>query len=95
MQQQLSEDLVAAEISDESRLPSYDVGPASLPLDQLGDRGTLYNFAGEPVSLEESYAPFIKEMKNSLATPLVMNAVNQYGQTAIAASPKGASAPHA
>jgi len=50
-------------------------------IDQLGNRGNVYDYNGNQVSLEDSYAPFIQSMK--LASPdkkLVMNAVSQYGQ---------------
>lgn len=56
-------------------------------IDQLGDRGPLYNYAGQPVSLPDTYSPFIREAKKSLQTHLVMNAVNQYGQAQIATAP--------
>ncbi|NDV57493.1 glycoside hydrolase family 66 protein [Bacteroides sp. 519] len=50
-------------------------------IDQLGNRGTLYDYNGEPVKLDEVYGSFIAAMKQ--ANPdkrLVMNAVSQYGQ---------------
>lgn len=50
-------------------------------IDQLGDRGTVYDYNGEVVKLDETYRSFIAAMKQ--ANPdksLVMNAVNQYGQ---------------
>lgn len=50
-------------------------------IDQLGDRGTVYNYNGEAVKLDETYKSFIAAMKQ--ANPgkrLVMNAVSQYGQ---------------
>lgn len=56
-------------------------------IDQLGDRGTLYNYSGQKVSLPDTYLQFIQQTKNSLNTSLVMNSVNQYGQSDIAASP--------
>ncbi len=54
-------------------------------IDQLGNRGTLYDYDGQPVELDESYQGFITAMKE--ANPdkrLVMNAVSQYGQSYIA-----------
>lgn len=54
-------------------------------IDQLGNRGTLYNYDGNEVKLNESYKPFIDAMK--LAEPnkrLVMNAVSGYAQDHIA-----------
>ncbi|MDR1718469.1 MAG: glycoside hydrolase family 66 protein [Prevotella sp.] len=50
-------------------------------IDQLGNRGTVYDYTGNAVKLEETYKPFISAMKQ--ANPdkrLVMNAVSQYGQ---------------
>lgn len=50
-------------------------------IDQLGNRGTVYDYSGNEVNLENSYASFIPAMK--VASPdkrLVMNAVSQYGQ---------------
>jgi dextranase len=57
-------------------------------VDQLGDRGTLYNFPGTNVSMASTFNPFLQSMK--AASPnksLVMNAVNQYGQQGIAQAP--------
>ncbi|WP_374163290.1 glycoside hydrolase family 66 protein [Arcticibacter sp. MXS-1] len=50
-------------------------------IDQLGNRGTVYNYNGEAVNPGEAFMPFIASMKQ--ANPdkrLVMNAVGQYGQ---------------
>lgn len=57
-------------------------------IDQLGDRGNLYDYNGSSVNLSTTFGPFIQAMKS--ASPdkkLVFNAVNQYGQTSIAQSP--------
>ena len=56
-------------------------------IDQLGDRGRLYNYAGEEILLPDTFAPFIHKVKESLGGSVVMNAVNQYGGGQIAASP--------
>ncbi len=56
-------------------------------IDQLGDRGTLYDFNGNKVDLYNSYTAFIKQIKEKLQIKLVMNAVNQYGDIAIGGSP--------
>ncbi|NDV68532.1 glycoside hydrolase family 66 protein [Dysgonomonas sp. 25] len=56
-------------------------------IDQLGNRGTLYDYNGTVVNLPAAYPSFIAAMKQ--ASPdkrLVMNAVSQYGQAGIAAS---------
>ncbi len=54
-------------------------------MDQLGDRGDTYKYDGSRLYLNQTYQPFIEEMK--VASPgksVVMNAVNQYGQQGIA-----------
>lgn len=50
-------------------------------IDQLGNRGTVYDYYGDEVKLDETYKSFVDAMK--AASPdkrLVMNAVSQYGQ---------------
>ncbi|MCC8171659.1 MAG: glycoside hydrolase family 66 protein [Parabacteroides sp.] len=50
-------------------------------IDQLGDRGTVYDYNGNAVKLDEAYRPFIAAMKQAApGKRLVMNAVSQYGQ---------------
>ena len=50
-------------------------------IDQLGDRGTVYNYNGEVVPLDEAYSSFIQAMVNAFPNKYhVMNAVTQYGQ---------------
>jgi len=57
-------------------------------IDQLGDQGTVYNYYGQQVNLPAGFESFIKAMKvYSPGKRLVMNAVNQFGQQNIAASP--------
>ena len=54
-------------------------------IDQVGNRGTVYDFYGNTVNLPTGFANFIKAMKQ--AEPgkrLVMNAVANYGQLNIA-----------
>ena len=54
-------------------------------IDQLGNRGTLYNYDGNEVKLNETYKPFIDAMKQADANKrLVMNAVSGYAQDNIA-----------
>ncbi|XXM71387.1 glycoside hydrolase family 66 protein [Lysinibacillus sphaericus] len=53
-------------------------------VDQLGDRGVLWNAEGKTVDLSTTYVPFLKEAKKELGTDLVMNAVSQYAQGYIA-----------
>lgn len=50
-------------------------------IDQLGNRGDVYNYDGNKVDLEKGYKSFIEAMKQSEPNKrLVMNAVSQYGQ---------------
>lgn len=50
-------------------------------IDQLGNRGTVYDYTGNAVKLDESYDDFIAAMKKAQPNKrLVMNAVSQYGQ---------------
>jgi dextranase len=57
-------------------------------VDQLGDRGSLYNASGEALNMATTFRPFLQAMKNAAPSKsLVMNAVNQYGQQGIAESP--------
>ncbi|EST12398.1 glycoside hydrolase family 66 protein [Sporolactobacillus laevolacticus] len=56
-------------------------------VDQLGDRGNVYDENGQSVSLSDSFGPFLNKIK--AADPnkdLVMNAVGQFGQGSIASS---------
>jgi dextranase len=56
-------------------------------IDQLGDRGIVYDYNGNVVKPDETYSSFITAMKQ--ANPdkrLVMNAVSGYGQNNIAKS---------
>ncbi len=56
-------------------------------IDQLGDWGTMYNYAGQPIVVSNAFTSFIQEAKSYLNKEMVMNAVNQYGQTNIAQAP--------
>jgi len=50
-------------------------------IDQLGDRGTVYDYNGQVVDLSSSYLSFVDAMKKAAPDKyLVMNAVNQFGQ---------------
>ncbi|WP_055107220.1 glycoside hydrolase family 66 protein [Paenibacillus ihumii] len=53
-------------------------------VDQLGDRGGLWNAQGESVKLPEGYVSFLKSAKERLDIYYVMNAVGQYGQAFMA-----------
>ncbi|MDQ0061067.1 glycoside hydrolase family 66 protein [Paenibacillus harenae] len=53
-------------------------------VDQLGDRGALWNGKGESAKLSEGYVSFLKAAKEKLDVDYVMNAVGQYGQAFLA-----------
>ena len=49
-------------------------------IDQLGDRGTLYDYKGGAIDLTTGYASFIRAMKKRHPQKrLIMNAVSEYG----------------
>lgn len=53
-------------------------------LDQLGDRGSVYDYFGNAVLLNETYAPFLNNLHQEFPDKkMVLNAVNQYGQPEI------------
>ena len=53
-------------------------------LDQLGNRGTLYDFSGYQVSLPDAYHNFLVELNNRFPEKkIVLNAVDQFGQKKI------------
>lgn len=57
-------------------------------IDQLGGRGDVYDYSGQPVRLDETFNGFIDAMKRAQPSKrLVMNAVGQYGQGGIARAP--------
>jgi dextranase len=56
-------------------------------VDQLGDRGRRFDAAGKPVDVAGNLRDFLETAKRELGVRLVMNAVSQYGQEAIAAAP--------
>lgn len=58
-------------------------------IDQLGNRGTLYDYNGKTVNLPNGYRSFINAMKaRHPAKSLVMNSVSSYGASQIAGSGK-------
>src|SRR5690606_10832339 len=56
-------------------------------VDQLGDRGVLYDGDAQKINLAETYVPFLQKAKQELGVDLVMNAVGQFGQANIAQAP--------
>lgn len=60
-------------------------------IDQLGGRGTLYDYYGEEIDLEAGYAAFINEMKQKQPEKdLIMNAVSSFGSRQILGTGKTA-----
>lgn len=58
-------------------------------IDQLGNRGTLYDYEGKAVNLPRGYSSFIQSMKQTHPDKkLVMNAVSSYGSQQIAETGK-------
>lgn len=55
--------------------------------DQVGDPGTVYDYSGSFLSVGNLFEQFLKDAKKNLGVSIVMNAVNQYGQTGIARTP--------
>lgn len=50
-------------------------------VDQLGNRGDVYDYPGQKVTLDRTYRPFLEAMKRRHpGKRLVMNAVSQFGQ---------------
>ena len=57
-------------------------------VDQLGDWGTMYERTGQSVAVDQTFGTFLNAAKSARSSKrLVMNAVNQYGQSVIGASP--------
>jgi len=74
---------IAAKNNDVYKVFDFD----GYHIDQLGDRGAEYNYAGNSIDLATSYKAFIEAMKTASPNKkLLMNAVNQYGQQNIIAS---------
>ncbi|KGP91424.1 cycloisomaltooligosaccharide glucanotransferase [Pontibacillus chungwhensis BH030062] len=56
-------------------------------IDQLGSRGDVYDYNGDPVALDETFKGFLENAYETFEDKqLVMNAVNQFGQKQIANS---------
>lgn len=57
-------------------------------IDQLGGRGTRYDYDGNKVDVPAGYGKFIERMKREMPDKLLaFNAVSRYGQNYIAAAP--------
>ena len=58
-------------------------------IDQLGGRGTVYDYDGNSLNLRDGFGPFINYMKNRHPDKrLIMNAVGQWGVSQIAGTGK-------
>lgn len=55
--------------------------------DQLGDRGVRYNKSGSVINVTGGFKSLLAKAKNILNCDIVMNAVNQYGQSDISQAP--------
>ena len=70
------------QVSDVYKVFDFD----GFQIDQLGWRGTLYDYDGNEIDLAKTYPTFINAMKASEPQKsLVMNAVGQYGQEGLIA----------
>jgi chitodextrinase len=56
-------------------------------IDQLGDRGNLYDYNGNFVAFDKAFGSMLRKIKDRLKTRIVMNAVSEYGVEQIAAAP--------
>lgn len=57
-------------------------------LDQLGDRGTVYDYNGQKADLPYGFSSFLNNLNQRFPNKkMVMNAVNQYGQDNILSTP--------
>ncbi|WP_058303888.1 glycoside hydrolase family 66 protein [Gorillibacterium timonense] len=56
-------------------------------VDQLGDRGALWDGKGKSFNLALTYKDFLANAKEKLGKEIVINAVGQYGQALIAKAP--------
>lgn len=57
-------------------------------LDQLGDRGRVYDYNGNSVPLNETFTPFLENLKAKFPNKKnMLNAVAQYGQSNILSAP--------
>lgn len=57
-------------------------------VDQLGNRGNVYDYSGNAVDLKQSYTSFLQNLKSEFPNKkMVMNAVAQYGQSNILSTP--------
>lgn len=53
-------------------------------VDTLGPRGTLYDYNGKEVKLDETYTEFLNNAKKALNKRIVLNTVSEYGKIPVA-----------
>lgn len=53
-------------------------------VDTLGPRGYIYDYNGNDINLFDTYSGFLNNAKKALGKRIIMNAVNEYGQIAVA-----------
>ena len=57
-------------------------------LDQLGHRGDVYDYDGNPIDIWNTFPPFLNNLQQRFPDKkMVLNAVNQYGQLEILSTP--------
>lgn len=77
-------DYFAKQISDVYKVFDFD----GFHIDQLGNRGTVYDYYGNTVDLPEGYKKVISTMKKAEPNKyLAFNAVSEWGQDRIASAP--------
>ncbi|MCG9970599.1 glycoside hydrolase family 66 protein [Christiangramia crocea] len=75
-------------IFDEAEVVYSNLDFAGWHLDQLGNRGTVYDYNGYQVALPEAYQDFLIELNEEFPDKkMVLNAVDQFGQKKILNSP--------
>lgn len=52
--------------------------------DTLGPRGTLYDYDGKEVKLQETYAGFLNKFKKATSKRILLNTVSEYGKNEVA-----------
>ncbi|MDX1760942.1 MAG: glycoside hydrolase family 66 protein [Christiangramia sp.] len=75
-------------IFEETEVVYSNLDFAGWHLDQLGNRGTVYDYNGYEVQLPDTYQDFLTELNQEFPDKkMVLNAVDQYGQKEILNSP--------
>lgn len=75
-------------IFDKTELVYQNLDFAGWHLDQLGNRGTVYDYNGYEVNLPETYHDFLVNLNQEFPDKImVLNAVDQFGQKEILDSP--------